>query len=175
MLDVLPGLIIFASVFGLVGRVIGNSRGRDDGFVWGFLLGPLGLVILYLGPNRKKEKEERERRKNDERRIEERHQRQIDDMQALVETLTPKQVPNSPAIVRVRRDNEELFWVKRRDEEREHGPLKRTDILDLFAANKISLDTLVAIDRGDAPKQFRALGEEVPALKMLSRKEPLTS
>jgi hypothetical protein len=48
-------LIILVIVW-LVGAAIGQARGRTaDGFWWAFFLGPIGWLIVILGPNPKKE------------------------------------------------------------------------------------------------------------------------
>lgn len=43
-------VLIFASIAGAIGAVIGRSRGRErDGLVLGFLLGPIGWVLVLMG------------------------------------------------------------------------------------------------------------------------------
>lgn len=48
LLFLAPGLCVSA----LVGYFIGNGKGRGgDGAVWGLLLGPLGWLVVALGPD----------------------------------------------------------------------------------------------------------------------------
>jgi hypothetical protein len=184
-------LIVICVACGFIGREIGSDRGRDDGFLWGFLLGPLGLLILYLGPNPKKEREERESRYYEQRRAEERHQSQIAEMRALIDKLTPKESANSPKVLdqKAERPNEsvnspidvpniidheaERYWVKLSEKDKEHGPMARQYLRYLFEAKKITFDTLVARDHGELPREFRKLGEDISALKMPSGSDPL--
>jgi hypothetical protein len=171
--DVLFGLLLLWFICGLIGGAIGRDRGRNDGFVFGFLLGPLGLLILYLGPNPKRDKDERENRLREQRRAEERHQRQLSEMRAMIDSLSANQSADSPKAIPVIQAREgDWYWVKHFEKDKEHGPISRPDMLDLFAARKIKLDTLVARDRSESPKEFRTLGEEIPALRMLSSSVP---
>jgi len=56
ILQLLSGLVISS----LIGLAIGQTRGRSDvGFLLGFLLGPIGWLIILVGPNPKKEMEEK--------------------------------------------------------------------------------------------------------------------
>jgi len=57
-MELLFGLIIAS----LIGAAIGQSKGRTGaGLVLGFLLGPIGWILIILGPNpKKKEKEDSE-------------------------------------------------------------------------------------------------------------------
>lgn len=44
--------ILVWGVFAVVGALIGNSKNRvGAGAFWGFLLGPIGWIIVLLGPN----------------------------------------------------------------------------------------------------------------------------
>ena len=177
-------LIVICVACGFIGREIGFDRDRDDGFLWGFLLGPLGLLILYLGPNPKKEREERESRYYEQRRAEERHQSQLAEMRALIEKLTPKESATSPKIIdqkaerpidvpNINDEEAERYWVKLSEKDKEHGPMARQYLLYLFEAKKITFDTLVARDHGELPREFRKLGEDISALKMPSGSDPL--
>jgi hypothetical protein len=57
-MELLFGLIIAS----LIGAAIGQAKGRTGaGFLLGFLLGPIGWLLIILGPNpKKKEKEDSE-------------------------------------------------------------------------------------------------------------------
>jgi hypothetical protein len=48
-LILLVGVVIGAVVFGFIGWIIGDDKGRGGaGFGWGFLLGPIGLIIAAM-------------------------------------------------------------------------------------------------------------------------------
>lgn len=50
-------VILFLSVmiFGIVGGIIGRHKGREvEGALWGIFLGPLGLIIILLLPEKEK-------------------------------------------------------------------------------------------------------------------------
>ena len=50
----IPVLLLLAFLFALVGAAIGASKGRPEaGFFFGGLLGPLGWLIVAVGPNHK--------------------------------------------------------------------------------------------------------------------------
>lgn len=45
-------LVLYVMVFGLVGWVVGERKGRPEaGFIFGALLGPIGWLIVALGPD----------------------------------------------------------------------------------------------------------------------------
>src|ERR1039457_6178520 len=51
-------LALYVMVFGLIGVVIGERKGRRfAGFVFGALLGPIGWVVVLLGPDLKAQQE----------------------------------------------------------------------------------------------------------------------
>jgi hypothetical protein len=51
-------LVLYVVVFGLIGVVIGERKGRPfAGFVFGALLGPIGWVVVLLGPDLKAQQE----------------------------------------------------------------------------------------------------------------------
>ena len=61
--------IVAAAIFGLIGRYVAKEKNRDvaEGFIGGFFLGPIGIIIVALLPNKEKvvisdeEKEEQKR------------------------------------------------------------------------------------------------------------------
>jgi hypothetical protein len=45
-------LVLYVMVFGLVGWVIGERKGRPEaGFLFGALLGPIGWLVVAAGPD----------------------------------------------------------------------------------------------------------------------------
>ena len=49
-------VFLFAMIFGFIGRSIGERKGRPEaGFIFGALLGPLGILIIAVGPDVKAE------------------------------------------------------------------------------------------------------------------------
>ena len=94
-------------------------------------------------------------------------------MRAVIDKLAPKESANSPKVVPKIIDQEaEWFWVKHFEKDKEHGPITRQDFSICLRLEKITVDSLVARDRGESPREFRTLGEEIPALKMLSGNSP---
>jgi len=53
-------LIVVWIIFGGIGLQIGESKGRNGGFWLGFLLGPLGLLILLFLPRSLEKEAERQ-------------------------------------------------------------------------------------------------------------------
>ena len=157
----LLGLFIAALILGLIGAAIGQTRGRvEAGFVWGFLLGPLGWLIVLLGPNPKKEKEEAERR-NHERRLEAIEERHLEELRALRESMSGKGAL-------IREIAEDSYWV--RLGEKEVGPFDKLQIIELMSSGKISRNTMVAPDDGSGSLVYRPLMEVIPGLKHLTPK-----
>ena len=65
----------------VVAAVIGEAKGRvGSGLVWGFLLGPIGVLIVAVLPNLKKEKEDKECREVEEQR---RNQHELERLQLM--------------------------------------------------------------------------------------------
>ena len=55
-------LLIGLAVSSLIGLAIGQTRGRSGaGLIVGFLLGPIGWLLILVGPNPKREKEEKDK------------------------------------------------------------------------------------------------------------------
>ena len=53
-------LIYWAVIGGLVGLAIGQAKGRPvPGFLLGILIGPLGWLLVLVGPNPKKDQEKK--------------------------------------------------------------------------------------------------------------------
>ena len=61
-MDTIPvEIIVTYLVFIFIGVLIGESKGRPGaGLFWGLLLGPLGWLLVGLGPNFKKKEEARQ-------------------------------------------------------------------------------------------------------------------
>ncbi|MDE6678156.1 MAG: hypothetical protein K2K02_03850 [Ruminococcus sp.] len=45
------GVIINASIWGLITRAISKSKGYKGGFAWGFWLGIIGLIVVACKPD----------------------------------------------------------------------------------------------------------------------------
>ena len=57
-------LTLYVIIFGLVGWAIGDRKGRAGaGFLFGILLGPLGWLIVLIGPDYKAEQQSKRLRK----------------------------------------------------------------------------------------------------------------
>lgn len=47
----LAGLLLWFVCFGAVGMLIGGKKGRVlAGLIWGMVLGPIGWLVVLLGP-----------------------------------------------------------------------------------------------------------------------------
>jgi hypothetical protein len=98
--------LILLIIFSLIGAAIGQARGRTAaGFLWAFLLGPIGWLIIILGPNpKKKEKEEAEAlEKMMARRRQDEHMKKI-------EALASQKSFSAPSVTkfRISKDSVEL-------------------------------------------------------------------
>jgi len=154
----LLNVFVAALILGLIGAAIGQSRGRvDAGFLWGFFLGPLGWLIVLLGPNPKKQKEDSERR-SQEQKIERLQQQHVAELKTLRESVSATRVASAET-------REDMFWVQLKD--KEVGPIGRLEVIELFAGGKISLETMVALETGAPTRYYKLLGEEMPALRSL--------
>lgn len=52
MFAVIIECLLVACLFGLIGAAIGGTKGRPAaGFFFGFLIGPIGWIIVAVGPN----------------------------------------------------------------------------------------------------------------------------
>jgi hypothetical protein len=59
----LIAFICYVAIFGLIGMAIGQTKGRPAaGFLFGALLGPIGWLVVAVGPNIKAEEEARSAR-----------------------------------------------------------------------------------------------------------------
>ncbi len=49
--------IVVAVIFGLIGRYVAKEKNRSDaeGFIGGFFLGPIGIIIVALMPTLEKD------------------------------------------------------------------------------------------------------------------------
>ena len=143
-------LLICWIVVWLIGAYLGQRRGRTAaGFWWAFFLGPIGWLILLLGPNPKKEAEEAAKRAQ-ERRIESQQQQHLDELRALRATLSGNPPPQPI--------EESEYYL--RQEGKVRGPLAKGQLLELFAARKIDADTEIA--PVSQPEIFRPLHAEIP-------------
>jgi len=156
----LLGLFIVALILGLIGTAIGQTRGRPEaGFLWGFLLGPIGWLIIVLGPNPKKQKEEDEMRNRVQTTLIMQAQ-QLAELRALRESLSTRRAPTTEI-------KEDKYWVRLK--ERELGPIDRLELIELFSSGKIGLETQVAPDTETGSRIYSALANEIPSLKSIGR------
>lgn len=54
-LAILMAYLIDGVIFGCIARHVAESRGYDDGFVWGFFLGLIGLLVVGFRPEQRSE------------------------------------------------------------------------------------------------------------------------
>jgi hypothetical protein len=51
-MNLIVGILVYFVFFGSIGMLIGQRKGRAfAGFVWAMLLGPLGWLLVILGPD----------------------------------------------------------------------------------------------------------------------------
>ena len=43
-------IIVISVICGLISKSISNSRGREGGFWWGFLLWVIGIIVVAVRP-----------------------------------------------------------------------------------------------------------------------------
>ena len=43
-------LLIVQVVFGIITKTINNNRGKEGGFLWGFFLGVIGIIVVAVRP-----------------------------------------------------------------------------------------------------------------------------
>jgi hypothetical protein len=123
----------------------------------GIVLGPIGWLILLLGPNPKKEKEVKERRAR-ETQMQTMQEAHLSELRALRESLAPG---NKNSEIK-----EDMFWVRLKD--RDVGPVGKVDLLELYSSRKITLETQIARDTDSGERVYRLLSDEVPAFRKIS-------
>lgn len=45
------GILIFSCIFGFVTKVINENKGYDGGYLWGFFLGIIGIIVVACKPS----------------------------------------------------------------------------------------------------------------------------
>lgn len=154
----LIGWLFWFGLLGAIGAAIGSGKGRvAAGFWLGFFLGPIGWIIIAVGHNFKAEREDAVRREKEERR----HQEQLAELRA----IRAAPAAPSPAVappVEFPPTLDYRYWVRLAN--RDLGPIDKVDMLMLYSAGKITLETKIARDLGGV-RIYRTLGEEVPGLK----------
>lgn len=133
----------------LFGAYLGQRRGRTAaGFWWAFFLGPIGWLIILLGPNPRKDAETAARVAQ-ERRVESLQQQHLDELRALRATIAG--TPPPPVV-------EEAEYYVRQDS-KVRGPIGKAQLLELVAARKVDAETEVA--PAATPTSFRPLSTEI--------------
>ncbi len=46
--------LIYLLICGFIAKSISSGRGMNGGFLWGFLLGIIGIIVVAVRPNDKK-------------------------------------------------------------------------------------------------------------------------
>lgn len=143
-------LIFVWIVVSLIGAYLGQRRGRTAaGFSWAFCLGPIGWLILLLGPNPKAAAEAAAKQAADQR-VETLQRQHLDELRALRATISG--APPPPAI------EESEYYLRQAGKVR--GPLGKAQLLELFADRKIYADTEIA--PAATPAAWRPLAAELP-------------
>lgn len=143
-------LLIVWTLVWMFGAYLGQRRGRTAaGFWWAFFLGPIGWLIILLGPNPKQEAEEATKRAQ-ESRVENLQKAHLDELRALRATIS-----GAPAAAPI----EEVEYYLRQDG-KIRGPLGKVQLLELFASRKI--DAAAEVAPADQPTVFRPLADEIP-------------
>ena len=156
-------ILIIWIVFGLIGAAIGQSRGRTNaGFWWGLFLGPLGWLIVILGPNPKQEKEVAERTAQ-ARQVQEMQERHLAELRALRESISNTKAAKKEV-------EEDAYWVRLKD--KDLGPIGKLELIELYSAGKIDLDTQVARE-SESGHVYKTLSDEIPALKRIRPIQPV--
>lgn len=142
-------LFVWALVW-MFGAYLGQRRGRTTaGFWWAVLLGPIGWLIILLGPNPKKDAEDAAKQAQ-ESRVENLQKAHLDELRALRATIAGEPQP-TPI-------EETEYFIRQAGKVR--GPFAKAMLLELFADRKIDPETEIA--PADQPAAFRALADEIP-------------
>jgi hypothetical protein len=61
-MDILFSLLVAFVLFGAIGMLIGQTKGRPTaGLIFSMLLGPIGWLLIFLGPDVRKQRQARNR------------------------------------------------------------------------------------------------------------------
>jgi hypothetical protein len=148
-------IVVAWVVMGFIGYAMGESRDRAAaGFFWGFMLGPIGWLIILFGPNprREKEKELREVRAQEIKmqKLQEEHLLELKKLRESIASKETKVVAE-----------EDKYWVRIKG--RELGPIDKMELFLMYSEDKITLDTEVSLALKE--RIYRPLGDEVPSLR----------
>lgn len=132
----------------LFGAYLGQRRGRTTaGLLWSFFLGPVGWCIILLGPNP---------RRDAEARAEQERQRRTDDLQR--QHLEELRQLRAEIWGQPKAEDAVGYYLRTGDKVR--GPLDMSQLLDLLAERKLTLDTEVAPAAN--PGQWSPLSQVLP-------------
>jgi type II secretory pathway pseudopilin PulG len=92
----------------IIGCLIGSARGQlVSGFVWSFILGPLGVIVVLCLPNLKKAEDDVKAAYLAQKQMQ-LQEAQLRQLQELTERATPPPVSESTVVYHVERNGKDL-------------------------------------------------------------------